>query len=274
MSTYWLYDLPNWLFGTLTVATFVGVGVLGLFATRGWVRRLHKMDHTHTDMAVHSHNDIVGFYLAGMAVFFAVTLGLLAIGAWSSYTDVEGKINHEATALGALYRDIGAYPEPVRSIMQDDLRRYTRAVIDVGWPMQQKGIVPNNATGILNDFQEHFMSFEPETERQKILAAEAYRAFNDLTESRRERLNSVTVEMPGPLWALVIFGTLICIAVTWFFHMANFRMHVWMTILFSALLGLIIFLIAVLDNPYRGKVSVTPEPLERVYEQVMMPGGK
>jgi len=158
--------------------------------------------------------------------------------------------------------------------MQDDLRRYTRAVIDVGWPMQQHGIVPNNATDILTDFQEHFMSFEPETERQKILAAEAYRAFNDLTERRRDRLNSVTVEMPGPLWALVIFGTLICIALTWFFHMANFQMHVWMTILFSALLGLIIFLIAVLDNPYRGKVSVTPEALERVYQQVMVPRDK
>ena len=36
-------------------------------------------------------------------------------------------------------------------------------------------------------------------------------------------------------------------------------------------LGLQIYLIAVLDNPYRGKVSVTPEPLELVYQQVMMP---
>jgi hypothetical protein len=161
MTLYWVYDLPNWLFGTLTVGAFVAAGVAGLFITRRWVERLH---------VGHPYNDIVGFYLAGMAVFFAVTLGLLAIGAWSSYTDVEGKINHEATALGVLYRDIGAYPEPARTIMQDDLRRYTRAVIDVGWPMQQHGVVPNNATGILNDFQEHFMSFEPETERQKILA--------------------------------------------------------------------------------------------------------
>jgi hypothetical protein len=140
--------------------------------------------------------------------------------------------------------------------------------------MQQRGIVPNNATDILNDFQEHFMSFEPTTERQKILATEAYRAFNELTESRRARLNSVTEEMPGPLWSLVIVGTLICIALTWFFHMPSFRMHIAMTVLFSALLGLIIFQIAVLDNPYRGRISVSPEPLERVYQQTMMPGAK
>jgi hypothetical protein len=48
-------------------------------------------------------------------------------------------------------------------------------------------------------------------------------------------------------------------------------MHFWMTILFSGLLAMLIFLIAVLDNPYRGKISVSPEPLERVYEQIMLP---
>ncbi len=96
--------------------------------------------------------------------------------------------------------------------------------------------------------------------------------FNELTESQRVRLNSVTSEMPGPLWTLVLAGALICIAVSWFFHTENFYMYLCMTILFSSLLGLLIYLVAVLDNPYRGKVSVTPEPIERVYEQVMMPG--
>ena len=47
-------------------------------------------------------------------------------------------------------------------------------------------------------------------------------------------------------------------------------MHFWMTVLFSALLGLLIFLIAILDNPYRGRIGVSPEPLQRVYEQIIV----
>ncbi len=261
MNMYWLYDLPTWIFGTLTSAVFVAIGLAGLYLTRDWVRRLHNGDH--------AHNDIVGFYLAAVTVLYGVCVGLLAIGAWATYSDVQGKIDHEAAALGALYRDISAYPEPVRSIMQDDLRRYTRQVVDVGWPLQQHGIVPNNASAVLSDFQEHFMSFEPQNERQNILAAESYRAFNDLTESRRARLNSIKDEMPAPLWALVLAGAVICIAVSWFLHSGSFSVHFWMTVLFSGLLGLLIFLVAVLDNPYRGKLSVSPEPLQRVYEQVM-----
>jgi membrane protein implicated in regulation of membrane protease activity len=262
MKIYWLYEIPEWLFGTLTVAVFVAFGLAGLYLTRRWVQRLDTPEH-------HAYNHIVGFYFAGVTVLYAVCAGLLAIGAWATYSDVQGKVDHEAAALGALYRDIGAYPEPARSILQQDLRTYTRGVIDVGWPMQRQGIVPNNASAVLNDFQQHFMSYEPQDERQKILASEAYRAFNELTASRRARLNSVTYEMPGPLWALVIIGAAICIAVTWFLHPASFTMHFWMTILFSGLLALLIFLIAVLDNPYRGTTSVSPEPLERVYEQVM-----
>lgn len=261
---YWVYDLPNWLFGVLSVALFVMIGVGALYFTRSWAKKMHGVDR--------SHNDIVSFYFAGVTVFYGITLGLLAVGAWTTYSDVQGKVDHEATALGVLYRDVGAYPDPVRSILQEDLRRYARQVIDIGWPLQRRGIVPNNATGLLNNFQEHFLSYEPSNERQKIIAAASYKEFNDLTASRRARLDSVTAEMPGPLWTLVIVGALICLAVTLFFHVESFSMHLSMTALFSALLGLMIYLIAVLDNPYRGKVSVTPEPLEQVYRQIMSPG--
>ena len=261
---YWVYDLPNWLFGVLSVAAFVTIGVGGLCSTRGWAKRLHGVDR--------SHNDIVSFYFAAVTVFYGITLGLLAVGAWTTYSDVQGKVDHEANALEVLYRDAGAFPDPVRSVLQEDLRRYARQVIDIGWPLQRKGVVPNNATIFLNALQEHLLSFEPANERQKIIAAETYREFNDLTASRRARLDSVTAEMPGPLWTLVIVGALICLAVTLFFRIESFRMHLSMTFLFSALLGLMIYLIAVLDNPYRGKVSVTPEPLEQVYRQIMSPG--
>lgn len=260
---YWVYGLPTWLFGALTMIVFVTFGLAGLYLLRRWVQRIDTGDHV--------YNHIVGFFLAGVTVLYAVTAGLLAIGSWATFDQAQAKIDHEAGALGTLYRDTSAYPEPQRTAMQEDLRRYTRQVIDVGWPMQQRGIVPNNASPVLTDFQDRFMTFEPQTEAQEILAGETYRAFNDLTESRRARLNSIEAEMPAPLWTLVIVGAGICIAVTWFLHAESFVMHLWMTVLFSALLALLIFLIAVLDNPYRGKISVSPEPLERVYQQIMSP---
>src|SRR5947209_6035014 len=100
MSLYWVYDLPNWLFGSLTVMVFVAIGVGGLYLTRRMMPRVHHEQY--------SHNDIVGFYLAGVTVLYGVSVGLLAIGAWATYSEVQNKIDHEATALGGLYRDVGA----------------------------------------------------------------------------------------------------------------------------------------------------------------------
>jgi hypothetical protein len=86
-----------------------------------------------------SHNDIVGFYSGAITVFYGVTLGLLMIGVWTNFTEAQQKVDREASCAAAFYRDLSNFPEPRRSQLQNDLRRYTRTVIEVGWPLQQKG---------------------------------------------------------------------------------------------------------------------------------------
>jgi hypothetical protein len=263
MNMYWVYDLPNWLFAALTVAAAVAIGLTGFYVTRKWVRRIHGDEH--------SHNDIVGFFLGTIGLFYGIMLGLVAVGTWQNYSDLDTKVDQEASALAALYRDVSNFPEPKRSELQADLREYTRTVIDVGWPLQRRGIIPQNAGAAITTIQTHLASFEPATEGQKTLHAEAYREFSRIVELRRTRLKSVTGGLPVSLWVVLLLGAVINIAVSWFFHMRSQSMHFWMTVMFSGLLGLMIFLLAAMDNPFRGQISVGPEAFEMVYEQLMKP---
>jgi len=73
---YWVYDIPNWLFGVLTIAVTVAIGLGGLYATRKWVRRVHGDRH--------SHNEAVGSYLGAVCVFYGITLGLFAVATWQN----------------------------------------------------------------------------------------------------------------------------------------------------------------------------------------------
>lgn len=260
---YWVYDLPNWLFELLTVLLFVSFGVGGVLASRRRMRDIHFQ---------RSYNDIVGFYLAGITVLYGVTLGLFAIGVWTTYTETETKVAREAAALSSLYRSLGSLQEPIRSVLQEDLRQYTHRVIYVGWPEQRRGILPLEDRVALDTLQKDFQSFEPTTEAQRVLEGDISREFDTLEESRSIRLDSVTDKLPPPLWALILIGALICIVLTWFFHMESLQMHIWMTVLLSVLLGLMIFIVAALDNPYRGAISVSPEPLVRVYGQMLKTG--
>lgn len=259
MTMYWVYDLPNWLFGLLCIAAFVLFGLAGLSLTRSFVRRVHKEDH--------SHNDIVGYYLAAVTVFYGITLGLVAVGTWGSYNAVQDKVDREAQDIASLSRDVNSYPEPLRTELTGDLRRYLTEVIDHSWPQQRQGIVPRGSGPILDQVQQHLLQFQPTDMGQQVIYQESYRQFNDLVESRRSRLDSVTTGLPRPLWWMVIVGALLSITATLFFHMRSFTMHVYMTSLLSGLLGLLIFLVATLDNPFRGKVSISPEPLQRVSQQ-------
>lgn len=262
MNLYWLYDLPNWLFGIFVVAFFTIYGLAGLFTTREWVRSQHREDH--------SHNDIVSYFLAAITVFYGITLGLLAVATWTNYSNTQDKVDREAQVVASLYRDVNSFPEPLRTTLDDDLRAYVREVVDVSWPQMRKGIIPYGSGPKLERFQADLLLFEPKTEREKIVTQQAYQVFNVLVEARRSRLETVTSGMPASLWSLVILGGLITMTATLFFDTPSFRMHFWMTCLLSTLLGLMVFLIGTLDNPFRGKVSIGSGSMQRVYEQLMV----
>ena len=124
----------------------------------------------------------------------------------------------------------------------------------------------------MNAIQTHLASFEPATEGQKTLHAEAYREFTQIVELRRTRLKSLAGGLPVSLWFVLLVGAFFNIAVTWFFHMRSQSMHFWMTVMLSGLLGLLIFMLAAMDHPFRGEISVGPEAFEMVYEQLMKSG--
>jgi Protein of unknown function (DUF4239) len=261
MNMYWVYDLPNWLFGVLTIAVTVAIGLAGLYATRKWVQRVHGDRH--------SHNEVVTAYLGAVCVFYGITLGLFAVATWQNYTDVETRVGDEAAAVGTLYRDVSSFPDPNRTELQEDLRQYVRQVIDVAWPQQRKGIVPEDDGLKLSILQAHLSRFEPSTEGQKVIYAEVYRGFNAIAEFRGRRLQSVHGGLAGPLWTIVLAGAFLSIAMTWFFDMKSQSMHVWMTVMLAGLLGLLIYLLGALDNPFRGEISVGPQPFEIMYSRRM-----
>ena len=257
---YWVYDISNLQFALFTLVAFVGFGTLGLLATRSYLGRRS----TH----VAETNDVVGFYFGAIVGFYGITLGLISVGVWQTFSDADNKSTLEAAAIESLYRDISAYPEPPRAAMQEKLKDYTRNVIDVAWPMQRKGQTPKGGTELMTALQKSMFPFEPQTQGQMAVHQEALRQFNRLSELRRLRVLSATSGLPGTIWYVLILGAAASIVLTWLFSVENVRRHLFLTGLYSGLIGLLIFLIAALDNPYRGEFSVGPDAFELVLDRM------
>lgn len=85
------------------------------------------------------------------------------------------------------------------------------------------------------------------------------------------RLSNVSTGLPAVLWWVVAFGALMNIVLIWMQDM-EIHVHLILGAVLASILGAVIFLIAELDNPFRGEVSIGPELIARVYETLMKPG--
>jgi hypothetical protein len=256
----WVYDYPTWLMALLFMAGFGVFSIVGAILFR---RLAHEWLHTEKRV-----NELLGVAIGSFSVLYGLLLGLLAVASYQNFANVEDLETKEASTLISAYRDCSGLPDPQRSLLQQDLRQYTRETIDADWPLQRKGVDPTRSTALFGKFFDDLQAFNPADQRQSNLHAEALRQANNLSGLRRQRLVSVEVGLPDIMWWVVLVGVVIHIVLWWMLNMER-HVHLLITGLMSVFLGMVIFLIAAMDYPYRGEVSISPDSFEQVYTAVM-----
>jgi Protein of unknown function (DUF4239) len=257
---YWIYDYPTWAMALLFGFSFVAVSLVGLFVFRALLA-----EWIHTEART---NELVGVSLASFAVLYGILLGLVAVGAYENYSAMGELVAKEASCAATLYRDASAFPEPYRETLQRDLRTYVRQTIDIGWPAQRRGLVPSGGSRIVTTLFDDLTAFSPGDKRSELIFAETFRQFNSLVELRRTRLTAVNSGIPAILWWVVAIGAVLNLILIWMLDM-EIHVHVILTTVLSLFLASVIFLVIAMDNPFRGEVSVGPEPFEQVYQTLM-----
>lgn len=262
MDFYWIYDLPNGLIFLIIslISLFFSVGGQFIFAP---ILKKLKVDHD-------QHNEMISFYLATLGVFYGITLGLVAVGAWETYSDIESNVSDEAACVASLYRDVTYYPNGKADTLKNQLKKYTEHVIHDAWTLQKKGLIPANGTHLISNFQKSLYLFNPSNNQELVIHQEAMKQFNKLVELRRKRLDSIEAGLPAILWMVLIFGALLNIALCWLFIIENITMHVFLNTVVGLLLASLLFLIVALDNPFRGEFSIGPDSFELVYKSLML----
>jgi hypothetical protein len=149
------------------------------------------------------------------------------------------------------------------------MRTYVEDVVGSAWPAHRRGDVWHDGTAKLNAFQRVLYAFEPTTDGQRIVHAEALDAYNRIVETRRQRLEAVRRGIPGTLWSVVLVGAALAISASWVFTLESVGLHAIMTGLLAAMIGLLVFFIAVTDRPYHGVNGIGPEAYELVLRDLI-----
>ena len=256
-----VFDLPLLITGPAIVASLCLFAIGGLLLVRR--RVLPRMQVLAQD------SEFSGAMVQSVMVFYGLSVALIAVSVFQTYSDVSKIVSHEATAVAALYRDVSSYPEPVRSELQKDLRDYVDYVIHQAWPLQQRGQTPSGGVEHMNRFQRILTKFEPATEGQKIVHGETLHAYNEMIQARRLRLDAVHTGLPAVMWGVIVLGALISLSACFFFKVEDVRLQGIQVLLLAVFIGLVIFMIFALDRPFRGDLGLRSDPYQLVYDQLM-----
>ncbi len=255
MGVLWLYQIPPFLLGVLVVGLFLLLAVAGLRLTRGWRRKLAGTE-----------NEFANYYLATIAVMYAVLLGLIAVASWENYSDVEDVVSQEAIAAAGLYQTVELYPPAHRERMRRLLRQYVSHVVSEEWPDQRRGVLPKAHVQLVRLIARDFSSFQPADLGQQAAYTESLGQLRELLAYRRMRLDSVDSNLPGLMWFVVLAGAAITLGMTFFFWSEESALHRFLNAALAVTLGLMIFMIFSLDRPLVGSVSVEPSAFQEVLE--------
>lgn len=256
----WMYDYPTWAMGLLFAFGAMGLSVGGMFLVRPAIHRwIHGRDKT---------NEMVSLNIASFSVFYGILLGLVAVGVYANYSSTADIVDREASSLAALYSDTSSLPEPYRTKLLSDLRDYAKETIEKDWPTQTRGFVPTGGTDRLNTYQKDLSAFHPTERADAIAYAQAFGQFEKLVEARSTRLARVKFGIPDILWWVLGIGATLTIGIIWMLDM-EIHVHGILTAVLSLFLGIVIFLIADMDRPFRGNAFVGPDSYELVYNSLM-----
>jgi len=256
---YWLYDVPPLRLSVWFIAAFVGFYWAGSILLRPVLRQFVKNTA--------GSNDIVGYVLSCFCVFYGLLLGLIAVTAYQNVSDAGQNVTREAATLSALYEDVSKYPDPFGQNLRWLLRDYARYVIHYAWPLQRRGITPEEGTIRAEAFHDKLLEFQPQTPAEEIVHAEALRQFNNFLECRRMRLFSVHSSLPPTMWYVMLLGAALNMAICWLFDM-RFVTQLVLGGILAAYLGVMMHLIFDMNQPFRGDVSISAEPFQVLYKRM------
>ncbi|MBV8772842.1 MAG: DUF4239 domain-containing protein [Deltaproteobacteria bacterium] len=250
MIVDWIYGNPTWLWGTVLVALSTVLACCGLLI-------FHRLVHVDIRRA---HNDLAGFTIAVVGVLYAVLLAFIAIATWEAFSNASDIVESESDYAGGIYFDTQGLPQAKGQPIRDAIAGYVSTVINQEWPMQRAGKTPNQAWKPLRDLNTAIATIQPQNLGEAMIQAELLNSWNKLYLTRSSRLSAVPGHIPDVVWWIVFLGAAITTGYTYFFGYHSLGMHMAMTGTLAATLALVVVLIIDLDRPFRGEISVTPEP--------------
>ncbi|MFI1105733.1 hypothetical protein [Streptomyces melanogenes] len=250
MELWLLNHLSTLTLTLIMVGTVVVLALAGSVLTYRW----------HPALAEGEHNDMIGAGLGMFAAIYGIILAFVVVTLWTGADQAETVVASESTSLAQMVRDSDAFPPVQRARMEHAVGAYVHAVADVQWPLMRKGSPKYGATeSAIREMFATLNSFEPDTEREKAFYGEAISDINKVVAERRARITKAQQSLPELFKVLAYGGAFVIIPLTFLYGNKSTRVRLLFVGSVAALVSFSLLLVLVLDHPFAGDISVSPD---------------
>jgi hypothetical protein len=246
------------LAGCMMIVLSIVLALAGLFL----VRRTVPLAFLET------HHEVAGFFIGVLGVIYAVLLAFVVIVVWEDFRDAKSVVTQEANQLGDIVYLSRGLQAPVGRQVREAAIHYAQVVYDDEWQAMRRDEASQQAQAAIAKLWQLYLEMEVPTARESALYTEILHRLGELSDSRRERLHASHESIPTVIWAVLWTGGLITIVFTYFFGVRSIRSQALMTAALTGEIAFILFLITMLDHPFRGDVAVGPEAFQEIVEKI------
>jgi hypothetical protein len=245
---HWIYDLPLLVLALLLMLSSVAFAMGSVLAVRALKWRIDEAD-----------NGAAAALHAFVGVLYAVSLGLLVVGAQQDYGDVEQAVVMEANATGNLYRALVGLEPANRVRLRAELARYVELVIHDEWPKSQHGERSAATWGAMDRLANDIYTLQPATAQEERLYSSLVGEIQEVLDARRLRLFLGEQGVGMITWVIIVVGGIITIGFPAHFRFRSLAAHLFLSGLMGAMFGLMITLLVAMDHPLWGRMAVKPD---------------
>jgi hypothetical protein len=216
------------------------------------------------------HNEVIGFLIAVMAVFYGLIIASLLVIAINRFDHAEQLTGNESNLVADVVRNARAVSPQLDAPVRALATRYLDRVVQLEWPAQKRG--QRNPTGVpeLLEVFRLVSAYAPRDARETAFYEQLLLSMTRLYDARKERIFVAEEGIAEMVWLVTLAGSVLTISFALMFGIDNRAMHFMLACFLAVAMALVFALVALFDKPFRGGMAVPDEPYRLVRLQIAL----